>query len=95
MATRIPGFIDLQVNGYLGTEFSELSLTTESFVSACAAMLASGSAGMLATVVTAPQAVYERNLPIIAAALERPVALVCWIDLVLVFIGPLISLKGS
>ena len=72
MATRIPGFIDLQVNGYIGTEFSELSLTTESFVSACTAMLATGSAGILVTVVTAPLAVYERNLPIIAAALERP-----------------------
>jgi N-acetylglucosamine-6-phosphate deacetylase len=69
---RIPGFIDLQVNGYLGTEFSDLSLTTKRFVAACKAMLASGSAGILATVVTAPQAVYERNLPIIAAALERP-----------------------
>jgi N-acetylglucosamine-6-phosphate deacetylase len=70
--TTIPGFIDLQVNGYLGTDFGNLSLTSESFVAACSAMLASGSAGILATLGTAPQAVYERNLPIISAALERP-----------------------
>lgn len=72
MDTRIPGFIDLQVNGYLGTDFGDLSLTSEGFTAACSAMLASGSAGLLATLGTSPQAVYERNLPIIAAALEGP-----------------------
>jgi N-acetylglucosamine-6-phosphate deacetylase len=70
--TRIPGFIDLQVNGYLGTDFWNLELTGQAVVSACSAMLASGSAAILPTLGTAPQAVYERNLPIIAAALERP-----------------------
>ena len=31
----VPGFVDLQVNGYLGTSFSDKELTRQTFADAC------------------------------------------------------------
>lgn len=67
---QLPGFVDLQVNGYLGCDFGGLELTDETFADACRKLLAQGTAAFLPTVSTAPMAVYERNLPIIARAIE-------------------------
>jgi N-acetylglucosamine-6-phosphate deacetylase len=67
---RIAGFVDLQVNGYLGCDFTAPDLAAEDFGQAADKLLAAGSAAFLATVVTAPMQVYERNLPIIAAAAQ-------------------------
>ncbi len=64
--TSIPGFVDLQVNGYRGTSFSSPELTKESFAAACRAVLDEGTAAFLATVVTAPIEAFRRNLPLIA-----------------------------
>ena len=66
---RIPGFVDIQVNGYLGRDFGGADLTADEFAYACRELLAQGTAALLPTVSTAPMAVYERNLPIIARAI--------------------------
>ncbi len=67
---QIPGFVDLQVNGHLGTDFGDLDLTPESFAAACRELFAKGTAAFLPTVSTSPVEVYERSLPILAAAVE-------------------------
>ena len=69
---KIPGLIDLQVNGYKGVDFSGPALTEEDFVGACRAMLDSGTTAFLPTIITSPQDVYERNLAIMAKALRMP-----------------------
>jgi N-acetylglucosamine-6-phosphate deacetylase len=66
---RIPGLIDLQVNGYKGVDFSGDDLTQESFARACRELLAAGTTAFLPTLITSPAAIYERNLPVIAKAL--------------------------
>ena len=66
----IPGFVDLQVNGYRGVNFSSADLTEESFARACRQVLASGTAAFLPTVITSPIEVYERNLPMLAKVIE-------------------------
>ena len=67
---KIPGLVDLQVNGYKGVDFSSPDLTEENFVRACHGILDAGTTAFLPTVITSPTWVYERNLPIIAAVLE-------------------------
>lgn len=67
---HLPGFVDLQVNGHLGCDFSSPSLAAEELGVACDKLLAAGTAALVPTMVTAPMAVYERNLPILAAAID-------------------------
>lgn len=69
--TMIPGFVDLQVNGYLGIDFSAADLAEDDVVRVCRKLLARGTAAFLPTVITSPPAVYERNLPMIAAVMDR------------------------
>ncbi len=68
----IPGFVDLQVNGYLGVDFSSPELTLEACAWACGELLKAGTAAFLPTIITSPLEVYRRNLPILAGALELP-----------------------
>jgi N-acetylglucosamine-6-phosphate deacetylase len=62
----LPGFVDLQVNGYKGVDFSSVDLTEEDFAKACRQLLSSGTSAFLPTVITSPEKVYERNLKIIS-----------------------------
>jgi N-acetylglucosamine-6-phosphate deacetylase len=68
---NIPGFVDLQVNGYKGVDFSSPDLTKEEFVSACQALTEQGTIAFLPTLVTAPVEIYKRNLKLIADAIEN------------------------
>jgi len=68
----IPGFVDLQVNGYLGTDFSSPELTADSFRDACRKLLAHGTAIFLPTMVTSPEGTFRRNLPLMAAVMSEP-----------------------
>jgi len=67
---KIPGLVDLQVNGYKGVDFSSGDLRRDDFILACREMLEAGTTAFLPTMVTSPEAVYEHNLPIIAEAME-------------------------
>jgi N-acetylglucosamine-6-phosphate deacetylase len=69
---RIPGLVDLQVNGYKGTDFSGPDLTEEAFVDACRELFAAGTTAFLPTLITSPAELYQRNLPIIAKAMSLP-----------------------
>lgn len=70
--TDIPGFIDLQVNGYKGTDFSGDDLNPEKFADTCRELLNAGTAAFLATVITSPEEIYRKNLQIISAVMDDP-----------------------
>ncbi len=65
------GFVDLQVNGFLGVDFSSPDLTEAGFVRACRALLAQGTAAFLPTVITSSLDTYARNLPLMADVMAR------------------------
>lgn len=67
----LSGFVDLQVNGFLGVDFSSPELTEDDFVRACRALLAQGTAAFLPTVITSPLDTYARNLPLMAGVMAR------------------------
>ena len=64
------GLVDLQVNGYRGINFSDMSLTRDDFAQACRGVLEAGTTAFLPTVITSPVDVYEHNLPLMAEVLE-------------------------
>jgi N-acetylglucosamine-6-phosphate deacetylase len=63
---ELPGLIDLQVNGFKGIDFSGAHLNEEDVVRACRELLDAGTTAFLATLITSPTEIYERNLPLIA-----------------------------
>jgi len=65
------GFVDLQVNGFLGVDFSSPELTEVDFILACRALLAQGTAAFLPTVITSSLDTYARNLPLMADVMAR------------------------
>lgn len=68
---KIPGLVDLQVNGYKGVHFSSRDLTRDDFVWACRELLEAGTTAFLPTMITSPKDVYQHNLPIIAAVVQQ------------------------
>lgn len=69
---RVPGLIDVQVNGYRGVDFSGADLEEANVMRACRELRQAGTTAFLATLITSPTAVYERNLPIIAGVAKNP-----------------------
>jgi N-acetylglucosamine-6-phosphate deacetylase len=61
----VPGFIDVQVNGFAGVDF--LPASTEEHVRAGEAMAATGVTGYLPTLITAPPDAYRSGLATLAA----------------------------
>ena len=66
------GFVDLQVNGYLGIDFSSPALTREDIHKITAALVRSGTLAYCATLITADLAIYQRNFPLLARTMEEP-----------------------
>ena len=69
---EIPGFIDLQVNGYKGVDFSSPQLTEEQLRKTCRDLHKSGTAAFLPTLITSPKEVYRKNLAIITKVISEP-----------------------
>ena len=67
---NFPGLIDLQINGYIGIDFSSPDLTEADAIRAFEAIVKSGARGFFPTIVTSPLALFERNLPILARAMS-------------------------
>ena len=61
----IPGFVDLQVNGFVGFEFSDKALTRPAIETVFRAVLARGTAAFLPTLTTRPLETYRRNIPLL------------------------------
>jgi N-acetylglucosamine-6-phosphate deacetylase len=68
---KVPGLVDLQVNGYRGVDFSQADLTENTFTSVCREMLESGATAFLAAIITSADEVYAHNLPIMAKVLSK------------------------
>ncbi len=66
------GFIDLQVNGYLGVDFSSPALQIEDIRRITRTLCKEGTAGYCATLISSPPEIYRRNLPLIAQAMNDP-----------------------
>lgn len=69
---KCPGFVDLQVNGHLGIDYSSGDLTEESFIHTCLELRKDGTSAFLPTVITSEEKIYERNLPLMVKALRHP-----------------------
>jgi len=72
---HIPGFVDLQVNGFVGVDFSSESLTEEAFVHAGHTLIGRGTAAFLPTLITNSEARLHRNLTLMASALKKDATL--------------------
>lgn len=67
----IPGFVDLQVNGHKGIDFSSPQLTEEDFIFACKALISEGTVAFLPTIITSSASTFERNLRLMARCMQR------------------------
>lgn len=68
---RTYGYIDLQINGNYGMDFSAPDLTGDQFMVAAEHIFAGGTELFLPTLVTSPQEVYRHNLSVIREACEK------------------------
>jgi len=68
---KIPGLFDLQVNGYLGIDFSSPELTEESFIHCCNELIKAGTGLFLPTIITSSEELYRRNLQLIDKAIIK------------------------
>ena len=68
---KIPGLVDLQVNGYKGIDFSGEQLTAETFADGCRQMLAAGVTAFLPTMISSPERIYKRNLRIMREVMDE------------------------
>lgn len=66
------GFVDLQVNGFRQVDFSAPALSADAVVAAWRGLIADGTAILLPTLITSPDEVYARNLPLLARLAARP-----------------------
>lgn len=65
-----PGFVDLQVNGLRGIDFSGPDLTIEQVGEISRSLLARGVVAYCPTLITSSMEIYRRNLPILAKACD-------------------------
>jgi N-acetylglucosamine-6-phosphate deacetylase len=72
MELKLPGLVDLQVNGYGGVDFSSSELTPERFYHACRQLIQKGVTAFCPTIITSREEVYKANLAIMAAAFALP-----------------------
>jgi N-acetylglucosamine-6-phosphate deacetylase len=69
---RRQGFVDLQVNGYMGVDFASPRLAAEDIHRVTEALLAVGTLAYCATLITTDLHVYERNLRLLARTATEP-----------------------
>ncbi|MDD5596719.1 MAG: amidohydrolase family protein [Victivallaceae bacterium] len=69
---KVPGFVDVQVNGFLGVSFSDGKLTEAEFIRVSSEVLKRGTAAFMATVITSSEEMYKNALAVIARAMRAP-----------------------
>ncbi len=91
----LPGLIDLQVNGFGGIDFNDVSLTTEQVAEACRFLAAEYVTGFLPTVITNGPKQTETLLRVIADTESNSGAKILGIHLEGPFISPLDGARGA
>jgi N-acetylglucosamine-6-phosphate deacetylase len=71
METTLPGFVDLQVNGYAGVDFLDPATTVEDILRAARGLREQGTAGFLLTVTTHRREAIEANVAHAREAMDR------------------------
>jgi N-acetylglucosamine-6-phosphate deacetylase len=71
MGNVIPGWVDLQVNGFAGVDFNAPDLTADAFAQAVRALAAAGTAAFCPTLITGDPETVCRNLAVILATERR------------------------
>ena len=66
------GFIDLQVNGFLGISFTSSNLTVDAVRRVTQELLSRGTVAYCPTICTAAPAVYEAAIPVLLQAMREP-----------------------
>lgn len=73
LASSIPaGWVDLQVNGYAGVDFSSPGLQVADIRRATEALVRRGTAAYCPTIITSDPGIYEATLPALAKAMTEP-----------------------
>ena len=67
-----PGLIDIQINGYVGVDFSGPNLTVEDVIKATKALWKVGVTSYFPTVITQDISIIKKNLAILAKAKDDP-----------------------
>ena len=67
-----PGLIDIQINGYMGVDFSGPNLTVEKVRKATEALWRAGVTSYFPTIITNDIATIKENLAVLASAVEDP-----------------------
>lgn len=71
-----PGLIDLQINGYMGVDFSDQNLTSADLQKAVKALWKQGITTLLPTVITASQESMQKSFSLLSAACANSVVAV-------------------
>ncbi|MBN1673556.1 MAG: N-acetylglucosamine-6-phosphate deacetylase [Kiritimatiellae bacterium] len=69
---RRKGFVDLQVNGWMGIDFSQPGLTMQEIREVTLDLLRRGTIAYCPTLVTGDPEMYRENLPLLAQAMSDP-----------------------
>ena len=64
-------WVDLQVNGHNGVDYSSPFLTADSIVKSIEELASAGTAVFLPTLITSSEELYRRNLPLIKNTVEK------------------------
>lgn len=64
-------WVDLQVNGHNGVDYSSPELTVEEVARSAEELYAAGTEVFLPTIITGPAELYQRNVPVIRQAVEK------------------------
>ncbi|HOK05450.1 MAG TPA: hypothetical protein PLN24_09370, partial [Victivallales bacterium] len=70
MTEKIAGFVDLQVNGLKGVDFSSEKLTRDAVVFLCEELRRNKTIAFLATIITCPHKLLLRNIELISSAFK-------------------------
>ncbi|MFQ5929038.1 MAG: N-acetylglucosamine-6-phosphate deacetylase [Acidobacteriota bacterium] len=70
--TAPKGFVDLQVNGYQGVDFSAPGLDLEQVRLVVDSLKKEGTIAFCPTIITSAMEIYEQNLPVLARAMDEP-----------------------
>jgi N-acetylglucosamine-6-phosphate deacetylase len=68
----VPGFVDLQFNGYLEVDFSSPDLTESDFIRVNRELFKNGCAAYLPTIITSSMDAYKHTLTLISRVMEMP-----------------------